>query len=738
MDEFDDLFKNEFFIIDSDDLESVEEKLYGFIFNNGDITFDSNINDLNGEGVYVLVKKSDSQISVFQDFNGSYGLYLYDDGKNFVISNSFNCLVDYLKDKFKLSLNEDFVSLLMSCGLCSMIFKETLVNEIEVIPRNYSIHIDKINKTLKFEKIDYAEHSIDLNSKEGLAILDKWFEKWIGIIRNLKKRTNNIQVGLSGGFDTRIISVLWICANIDLNKIYIKSIDDDNHTHAEDFKIASQIAKEFNFPLNNDVISKEIDYFKDLKTILNLSFYVKLGFNNEMNFRFGKNTEPLYFISGKAGETLRESKLFGGKTPDELVEYISGNSRRRDDSFKNPTKRIVQRTLNNLSEEFNIKDKNSYELTNLVYPEVKCCNHFGKLMVEEYFGNIIDLAPALDPDLHKLKLFSDECQDNYLLVALIFLRYCPKLLEFDIEGNRYIDERTIEYARKINDISPYAPKDYEFISGPELKGANDKNPRLHSWAEVNNYLKNIFNSRKFKMEYMKYLPEKHYYKVSRSIETRNYFPLERAMPAFSILKIVNDIEYSNFKNSNLNHWFDSFELNNYDHDISFDISEALLKYATARIDMKNYGNVDNSIELFDISDENTFINMPKWFKNKKGSGTYITSFKGDLNYKIKCIHDGKLKIFLKTLDIKDANKNRFPIFIDYISLKINGKEYLNRNTLISHNHPFIFEKDVDDGEIISIHVEWLPFNESSNYDVKEDETEDSYGLMDRINHKLFG
>ena len=76
MSEFYDLFNEEFFIIDSNNLCSVEEKLYGFILNNGEVIYDSNIDKLTGEGTYVLVKNLEDKISIFQDFNGSYGLYI--------------------------------------------------------------------------------------------------------------------------------------------------------------------------------------------------------------------------------------------------------------------------------------------------------------------------------------------------------------------------------------------------------------------------------------------------------------------------------------------------------------------------------------------------------------------------------------------------------------------------------------------------------------------------------------
>ena len=64
----------------------------------------------------------------------------------------------------------------------------------------------KINeKRIFFHKIDYEENTIPFESHKGLKIIDKWADKWGYIIRSLKKKTNNISLDLSGGFDTRAL-----------------------------------------------------------------------------------------------------------------------------------------------------------------------------------------------------------------------------------------------------------------------------------------------------------------------------------------------------------------------------------------------------------------------------------------------------------------------------------------------------------------------------------------------------
>ena len=225
MDEFNQYFSKEFFIIDSNNLNLIEDKLYGFSFDGEKIIKQDTIGSLTGEGIYVYIENNANSINIFQDFNGSYGLYIFRLNNFFAISNSFLRLVEYLKKDYELTLNEDYAKYFMASGLNSTIYKETLVNEIEIVPRRYVIEIDKITKDIFFKEIDYNEHSIDLNSKKALDILDGWFYKWVNYIRILKQQTNNIQFDLSGGFDSRIMLLLLLSANVDLEKIEIRSFE---------------------------------------------------------------------------------------------------------------------------------------------------------------------------------------------------------------------------------------------------------------------------------------------------------------------------------------------------------------------------------------------------------------------------------------------------------------------------------------------------------------------------------
>jgi hypothetical protein len=135
------------------------------------------------------------------------------------------------------------------------------------------------------------------------------------------------------------------------------------------------------------------------------------------------------------------------------------------------------------------------------------------------------------------------------------------------------------------------------------------------------------------------------------------------------------------------------------------IKEHLLKYITARIDIKNLGTEENVIVVAKISDSNAKIQKPAWFKNETGQGTVIQSTKGNMTLEIKCIGDGVLKVWLRGLDCRDRNKKRFPVWIDYKSIKIDGREILSAPVATWHDKPYHYEMPVKDGQTVSVEIE---------------------------------
>ena len=108
------IIEDNFFFINSKQLELVESKLYGYIVSTeGVITNDNFKKDFFSHyndscGAYIYVEKNQNSIRIYQDFIGACGIYLYkgSDGE-FYMSNSFLLLTNKIKKICKLSFNYD-------------------------------------------------------------------------------------------------------------------------------------------------------------------------------------------------------------------------------------------------------------------------------------------------------------------------------------------------------------------------------------------------------------------------------------------------------------------------------------------------------------------------------------------------------------------------------------------------------------------------------------------------------
>ena len=141
--------------------------------------------------------------------------------------------------------------------------------------------------------------------------------------------------------------------------------------------------------------------------------------------------------------------------------------------------------------------------------------------------------------------------------------------------------------------------------------------------------------------------------------------------------------------------------------ISLKQQTLLLKYATGRIDLKSFGE-KNSIEILDTTDKHMRCISPNWFNTSEGEGKVIESYTGDLNLTIKCKNDGTFKIILRGPYYLDDKSKILPIYVNFNYLSVNDKEIINGKTILWHNKPFVYEQNVKDGEILNIHLKWLP------------------------------
>ena len=528
-----DYIDSQFFIIDSNYLDDVKSKLYGFSMSNERMIYDSNLTDefeLNGEGTYVRILKKGNLIQISQDFTGCYGVYVYKNDSCFVISNSFLKLVEYVYDKYPISLNKDVLLSFLPADLCAIQYRQTMINEIEVLPRTYVINIDIEKKTFVVENKYYDEQSVLIDSEEGIRILDDWFYKWISIYRSIAEETNHLQVDLTGGLDSRLVFAILLNSNINLNKICIYS-KIQGEVHKEDYEIASLIADKYNFKLNNHV-PRNLIWFDDIFDSINQAYYNRLCYHKYFSFPQTVSLDPSYVSGGYGGERLRDYSFV---TPQEYTEKCVKRAGSLSDEFKEPTRNVLDNTFKRLQFDFNINDNSSKLLPQLLFRETKNRNHFGKMSVDFYLTNQIRLSPLLDQNLFKL------INEGDLLYALIFVRYCPELLNIKFDQGKRLDEEIINRARQINEKYSFKLKYFYYIDGAinEIPKNNLINPKK---INPDDFIEEVFKSESFMNSFISYFSHDLYQKILHQVDNRNFQPLSLANCSIALLKIIHLVE----------------------------------------------------------------------------------------------------------------------------------------------------------------------------------------------------
>ncbi len=733
---------SQFFVIDSNNRHDVETHLYGYAVSENKIIQNKELADFDMDkvysGSYVYVRKDASSIVIKQDFTGCYGVYLYKDKDYFAISNSFYMLLEHLKSSRSLTPDYNYSSAFIAADLCSISYSDTPVKEIKMLPRNAQVKISLIDDNIEIIHLDYEENTIKIDSAASLEILDTWFYKWTSIIRTIKAETDFISADLSGGFDSRTIFGLLAAANIDLNSISIISAPDTLHTHKEDHEIASQIAQACHVDLNEGAMGNlrasyfssvedtmkggatgkiRVSYFDSMEDTLNISLYTKLGFHKQMYFRYSSSTAPVFSFTGAGGECIRS---YWNMTEGQYRAALISRACLYSDFLSEYVSHELDNTFAQIRQKFGIApDQENDYLTHHLYRETRCRNHFGKAIVERYMSNVITMAPFLDYELNKIQLNSKSCRDKNLLIALIFVRYFPWLLDFKFDGGRSIDSGTIAEARRINDLVPFANRNMELdtVPGaalPDTKaetGQETATEQKYSRQDVDDYLRSIFFSHKFRHVFCQSFPDSVYDLMASKIKTSNFYPLSEAYVAIALAKYIKNTSSCRCSTQDTLAALDVLSRSAIP-DEAYDTPdiEGILKYSTARVDLKNYGSATNSIVV--LENRNGTASQPKWFCDSHGQGTVVSSGKTEMTLKIQCVGSGQLRIALRGIDFRIKDKTRFPIWICYTKFSVNGTPILKDSVCVCHDIPFSYSLKVNDGDIFVLDFGWKALDSS--------------------------
>ena len=556
--------KDRYFIIDSEKLNEVKPSLYGYCLVDGVLI--AGYEELQGRmpdgtGAYVLIQCSDDTITLTHDSLGSYGLFLYENENNWVLSNNFQYLVDYIKPQCILTLNRDYADAFLLESLCSHVYGETMINQITWIDRSATVTIDISNKSLSSEINLKPIKFIPVDSPEGLNRLDLWYDKWVSIINRLNNECpGQLRITLSGGKDSRMVMSLFLNPSIDLSKIWIHSSTDvKDPILREDYLIASEIAKEYGFTLNGHPNSSVQERNYSLRDLVSYTSYQCLGVHKQLKVFSVVASNPIVIsFGGNMGELIRGWGK-NGSTSDIIQRIKKRGEKQANGEMKDCVSgavSVIQRSIDRINSLY--AKETSAELGALgnqpFFLETRWRNHFGQP------GKIIShiyLSPLFDPLLMEIKEEGDSYDDPNLLAAIIYTRYGNDLSAFPIEGSRRISEKTIEYAKEINRKHPYkAPKEVSYERLPNaphyfdpLGGdktlwnipVNQPKVRPEEFTEIFN---RAFLSPTVKKLFLSIYKESLYEGVKNNIDFNSRYPFSTCHAVVAVAKAVYDVSCS--------------------------------------------------------------------------------------------------------------------------------------------------------------------------------------------------
>lgn len=749
----------EFFLLSSDRPDAAQTRLYGFcIAKEGILTDPVRTGDvLTPDGAYVYVERSKNRVTIRQDYAGCYGLYLYTQGGYWALSNSFHYLVDKLKGTHPLTFHKEYADHLLTAGLAAQSYSETLVKEIELVDRAAVLTIDTRTGTIEAELMDDQENTLDLDSPAGMEALDGWVSKWAGLIRALHAEADNkIQTDLSGGYDSRIVLVLFLASGIPLADICVHSSTDKRICHEEDYRIASRIAEFYGFLLNDRSGMKWQGSNFSLQDTFAISFNLKLGFHIQMYYKLKRLDHPRIDFAGSGIVRDLAADLISWRYEDTFIQSQMNRAAGYGPDVSRSVYNILTRSFAAIRRKYKAfgRDISPEDSCYCFYRETRTRHHFGKAVVESYLGGSYRLCPLLDSGLNKLKLNSAGCADRNLLAAVVLDRYFPDLLDFEVEGGRFIEEATKQYARTLNARYPYHPQSPQAagegqmatqichtrsdaaaggMAGEERMAAqaphtpSDARPHPeaahphmqnpgHTLQEVRDIVTQVFYSPVVKETYEALYGSWNYAALTERLENTQHYPEADLYAAIAISKVYQDCRC---RPADSAYTVQDFVLRQKAEPLSAVQREDIMlhntvirDFLTARIDVKCYGE-GNDLTILESSDPHAAISAPAWFA-ENGQGYVVESRAGRILLRIRCVRAGQFRIALRGRDVRDRENHRIPVWIDYTQMQVNGRTVFTDRKCAWHDKPYRYALQADAGEILQIQIAWTLHDERLN------------------------
>lgn len=527
---------NYFFVFDSDNFDKIKSKVYGFTISktDGKLLVSDKTENIIG-GCYIYVEKKDNEVCINQDELSSLYIYYYNKNGYWAVSNSFYELCKLLIEKGKkLTIRNIYIDQYIQQSLQVHSRTKSMVDEISIMECFSEMYLTKNNITIKQSKFEF--NTVELLSKEGIDIIDEWIDKWASIMKAMYNSKINMQIDLSGGFDSRAIFTLSHYAGINLMSDNInvfskvgKSVGMVKHLD-NDYQIAEQISKRLGFKLNAQ-FKKNIS-----KT---------MGNKGETQYEIMRNLFMFTHKEGYLCTGVREtpSVKFGGING-ELVRrkfnWITDVKKHNNDPFRMSQDVIDEQ--NKDIEELKNRYKTKEEIFMKITLETYAKSHFGSSMYNNFIANIFSISPFNDKNLLKLKV-KDGINPN-IIFAIIIYRTTPEIFDIGFTSNRYFDNEvkklTVELCNKFpkkNQLRDYVCEfDTERNKQLDIKGDNksgedvmyevfSKNRELFI-----NYISGVWGE--------KYANDIYEYANNFYLNKDNFFPNRWVTPLTSVIELL--------------------------------------------------------------------------------------------------------------------------------------------------------------------------------------------------------
>ncbi|MBD5104060.1 MAG: hypothetical protein HDT47_04250 [Ruminococcaceae bacterium] len=550
-----------YFVIASDNYQSFSSRIYGYVIDGNTMYHnyifpDSSIPEFTKEnvGFFTLIKKVHSKIEISMDAMG-YGLvYYYNDGEFWAASNSFYKLMTYLKTRVKLTFDSEYGYLFSGVPhYGTIVHSRSLIKEIKLLALNEKIVVDTNRNRLSIVEFDF-DPIVKMNTAEGLAAIDKWAHKWIKFVRLLAKRGEQINVQLSGGFDSRFVMALILASGIDMDKVNIES----NVGSTEDFEIASNIAEHYNFKLNAMMMENYKHHNMDPQTILDANIFSRLGNHKEfLPYNHYICYEKPVFMFGGYGCM----RCWFQDSTDGFIRFCYRECIDTEVS-KEAIRKVCEETFDYVENRFNYSITRESNLLNYAYNYGKGRYNYGTSVQVMQTANQFMCSPISDPMLICIDPIYDGNEDYDILCCYVMYRFAPDLLAFPFDKNRSFKPETVEKAKQISDSMPVSFDLNDDFSEEPLN-------ILTSWSyngndtvrlfPVEDFLKMFLEKDSTKDVYISYYGEDKFEKAYNAIvEKKSGHPERDAFGVFAVTECINACRSSWPK-----HYDDSFDAAQY-------------------------------------------------------------------------------------------------------------------------------------------------------------------------------